>query len=102
MWADGFFCPPGGTTATPSAACPSWQVLIDTVRRVSPGTAMIPGPDGCLVNGESFGGTYPLYHGSRVAQSSYSCVDATSPVANASSFLLRESDFTIMEPGDNW
>jgi hypothetical protein len=34
---------------------------------------MIPGPDGCLVNGESFGGTYPVLHASPVTQSSYSC-----------------------------
>jgi len=102
VWAEGFFCPPGGTTATPSAACPAWQTLIDTVRAVSPGTAMIPGPDGCLVNGESFGGTYPVWHASPVAESSYSCRGDVTQASGGGTFLLRESDFTMLEPGDNW
>ena len=75
------YCPGGGTESQPSAACPGWQLLIDTVRALSPGTAIIPGPDGCLVNGESFGGTYPLYHAARHAQASYSCTDAGAPSA---------------------
>jgi hypothetical protein len=49
---EGFYCPGGGTTSTPSAECPAWQVLIDTVRALSPSTSIVPGPDGCLVNGE--------------------------------------------------
>ena len=71
------YCPGGGTTSTPSPECPGWQLLIDTVRAVSPLTAVVPGPDGCLVNGESFGGTYPLYHATTVQQNSYSCTDAS-------------------------
>jgi len=90
------YCPGGGTTSEPSAACPGWQVLIDTVRALSPGTAMIPGPDGCLVNGESFGGTYPLYHASRHAQASYSCTDASAP-SGGQAFSLTESDFTVLQ-----
>ena len=85
----------------PSPACPGWQVLIDTVRALSPATAIIPGPDGCLVNAESFGGTYPLYHASRHAQASYSCTDASAP-SSGQYFSLTESDFTVLEPGDNW
>ena len=97
------FCPGGGVTSTPSAACPGWQVLIDTVRALSPLTAVVPGPDGCLVDAESFGGTYPLYHASTLPQHSYSCTDATSmPGAGSTSFGVVESDFTVLEPGDNW
>ena len=54
------FCAGGGTTSTPGPSCPGWQVLIDAVRTLSPATAIVPGPDGCLVNGEQMGGTYPL------------------------------------------
>jgi hypothetical protein len=100
---ESLYCPGGGTTSTPSAACAGWQVLIDTVRALSPLTAIVPGPDGCLVNGESFGGTYPLYHATTVAQNSYSCTDASiTPGSSSTSFAVVESDFTILEPGDNW
>jgi hypothetical protein len=95
------YCPGGSTTSTPSADCPGWQVLIDSVRALSPVTSIVPGPDGCLVNGESFGGTYPLYHATHLAQNSYSCTDAGKPNAG-DFFAVVESDFTILEPGDNW
>ena len=90
----GFYCPGGGTTSTPSAACPAWQVMIDTVRALSPETSMVPGPDGCLVNGETLGGTYPLYHATSVAQNSYSCTEASNPHAGPF-FAVAESDFSI-------
>lgn len=97
------YCPGGGTTSTPSPACPGWQVLIDTVHALSPLTSVVPGPHGCLVNGESFGGTYPLYHATTLAQNSYSCTDASRVPTSASSyFAVVESDFTLLEPGDNW
>jgi alpha-L-fucosidase len=100
---EGFYCPGGGTTSTPSAACGGWQTVIDTVRALDAATAIVPGPDGCLVNGESFGGTYPLYHATRVRQSSYSCTDAQrAPTADSAFFAVVESDFTILNPGDNW
>jgi len=62
---------------------------------------MIPGPDGCLVNGESEGGTYPLYHASTHEQSSYSCTDASTP-SGGQTFALTESDYTVYEPGDHF
>ena len=96
----GLYCPGGGTTSTPGPGCPGWQVLIDTVRALSPNTAIVPGPDGCLVNGESQGGTYPLFHATDVEQSSYSCTAASTPNAGAY-FAVVESDFTILNPGDN-
>lgn len=95
------YCPGGGTTSEPSPACPGWQTLIDLVRKLSPGTAMIPGPDGCLVNGETEGGTYPLYHANRHTQASYSCTDANAP-SNGQTFSLTESDYTVYEPGDHF
>ena len=90
---EGLYCPGGGTKSTPSAACPGWQLLIDTVRALSPTTAIVPGPDGCLVNGEVFGGTYPLYHASSFAQASYTCNDASTPNAGPY-FSVVESDFS--------
>jgi len=43
-------------------SCPSWVAINELVQQISPDTAIVPGPDGCLVNAESEGGTYPLYH----------------------------------------
>lgn len=95
------YCPGGGTTSTPSAACPGWQVLIDTVRALSPSTAVVPGPDGCLVNGENLAGTYPLYHATSVEQNSYTCTDASTPLAGPY-FAVTESDFSMTIPGWFW
>ena len=94
------FCPGGNTESTPSPACPGWQVLIDTVRALSPLTAIVPGPDGCLVNGESAGGTYPLYHASDLPESSYSCTQASRPFGG-DAFLVPESDFSMLNPGES-
>ena len=77
----------------------TWQRILGHVQQISPNTLMLPGPDGCLVNGESFGGTYPLFHATSLAQSSYTCTDARSPSAGPF-FAVTESDFTILEPGD--
>ena len=76
-------------------------MVIDLVRALSPATALVPGPDGCLVNGEVFGGTYPLYHATSVPQSSYSCTDASKPLAGPY-FAVVESDFSVTIPGWFW
>ena len=47
------------------------------------------------------GGTYPLYHATSRPLSSYSCTDASTPMAG-SYFTVVESDFSIENPGDNW
>lgn len=98
------YCDGGGTTSTPGPSCPGWQVLIDTVRALSPTTAIVPGPDGCLVNGEEMGGTYPLYHATSVAENSYTCTEASKPFAGPF-FAVPESDFSMAKswfwnPGD--
>lgn len=76
-------------------------MVIDLVRALSPDTAIVPGPDGCLVNGEVFGGTYPLYHASSLAQHSYTCNDASTPQAGPY-FAVVESDISITIPGWFW
>ncbi len=87
------YCNGGGTTSTPGPSCAGWQVLIDTVRALSPSTAIVPGPDGCLVNGEQLGGTYPLYHATSVLENSYTCTEAGRPFAGPF-FSVPESDFS--------
>jgi hypothetical protein len=69
--------------------------------RLSPSTALIPGPDGCLVNGESFGGTYPLYHATQVPQGRYSCAASASTPTGGPVFTLTESDMGTT-PGWFW
>ena len=98
------YCDGGSTFSTPGPSCPGWQVLIDTVRALSPSTAIVPGPDGCLVNGEELGGTYPLYHATSLAENSYTCTDARAPFGGPF-FAVPESDFSMAHswfwgPGD--
>ena len=79
-------------------SCPSWLAINKLVEQLSPNTVVVPGPDGCLVNAESEGGTYPLYY-TQQQPSGYWC----SLVANASKyFVAPESDFTVLWPGNNW
>jgi hypothetical protein len=55
---EGFVCPDD----TPGPACPAWGELVSLVRSLQPDTLIVPGPDGCLVNAEQPGGTYPIYY----------------------------------------
>ncbi len=59
------------------------------------------GPDGCIVNGESYGGTYPLYHATTTPMGGYWCAGDVSSPDNGPTFTLPEADFTIENPGDN-
>jgi alpha-L-fucosidase len=93
--AEGFVCP--GNVAGP--ACPAWQTLTDLVRAQAPNVAMVPGADGCLVNAEDAGGTYPVYHAA--PQSSYWCTNAAAP-SNNTAFVAVESDYSVENPGDEW
>jgi len=85
-------------------SCPGWINITSLVRSLSPNTLMIPGPDGCLVDAENLDGQYPIYHAGDMG--SYVCHDVTNPYpTNASvppTFLGIESDFSILNPGDNW
>jgi hypothetical protein len=87
---EGFVCPGDVFNAS---TCPAWQVLIDTVRRVSPGTAIIPGPDGCLVDAESYGGTYPVFHATALPDGAYWCAGgATGSPSGGSTYTVVESE----------
>jgi hypothetical protein len=86
---EGWVCPGNVLNAT---LCPAWQTMIDTVRSVSPGTAMVPGADGCLVNAESAGGTYPVYHATASPEGSYWCSPSASAYGGGATFSLVESE----------
>jgi alpha-L-fucosidase len=97
----GWSCP---HNAPDPAACPNWFAVSELVKSLQPDTLIVPGPDGCLVNAEKDGGTYPLYHAG--AFGSYWCVNASAPTPGGPppsyAFLAPEADYTIGEPGDNW
>ena len=97
----GFFCAGGGTQArnVTTSGCPNWSKMVETVRRLSPQTAIVPGPDGCLVNGERPGGTYPLFDTGPPSGGSYSCSGAKQgqfAQGEANSFVVSESDFSFV------
>lgn len=96
---EGFVCP--GNAYDP-VKCPAWKTMIDTVRQLSPNTAIFPGPDGCLVNAESSGGTYPVYHATTTPMGAYWCSSDVSAYDDGPVFTLPEADYTIENPGDNW
>lgn len=54
------------------------------------------------VNAESAGGTYPVYHATTTPQGAYGCAGDVSRPDNGPIFTLPESDFSILNPGDNW
>ena len=97
---EGFSCPDGHPDPV---GCPAWTTLIDLVRELSPSTAIVPGPDGCLVNSESPGGTYPLYHATFVPMSGYACNgNAVGAYDGGATFTVVESDYSMLNPGDWW
>ena len=96
----GFSCPDGHPDPV---GCPAWTALIDLVRELSPSTAIVPGPDGCLVNSEAPGGTYPLFHATHVPLGGYACngIDV-STYGGSTTFTVIESDYSMLNPGDWW
>ena len=102
---EGFYCAGGGTQARNVSAsnCPNWNAVIETVRRLSPHTAIVPGPDGCLVNGEVAGGTYPLYTTGPPTGGSYSCSGQGGQFnaqGQGNRFVVSESDYSFVT--GNW
>jgi alpha-L-fucosidase len=60
FWFDqyGFASRPG--QSPPGLFPDAWSKIVEHVHAVSPGTMMLPGPDGCLNAGEGGGGDYPI------------------------------------------
>lgn len=53
------------------------------------------------MNGESSGGTYPVYHATTTPMGAYWCASDVSSYDAGPVFTLPESDYTIENPGDN-
>ena len=104
----------------------SWGTIVDFVHAHSPGTAMLPGPDGCLTFGEGGGGAYPVVSyvndtrlcsyacpanaaaadrdpGSR-QQQRLGCFQgaAYQPDPRGTHFVPYETTMSIQNPGDAW
>ena len=70
FWFDQYGFPQPGRGGAPGKTNPSqappglfpdaWSKIVDHVHAGSPGTMMLPGPDGCINPGEGGGGTYPV------------------------------------------
>jgi alpha-L-fucosidase len=65
-------------------------------------TIMLPGPDGCLVGGESGSGSYPVFNFNE-GPTRYGCQGSNPPALTAATiFAPHEQDHTILNPGDMW
>ncbi len=72
-------------------------------KELSPSTLLLPGPDGCLVGGETGSGSYPVFNFND-GPTGYGCQGmATPPVASPTLiFAPHEQDHSILNPGDMW
>ena len=81
----------------------AWANVSDHVRRISPSTLMLPGPDGCLNPGEGGGGVYPVInYVDDTTLCSYPRSSANMPNPNGTHYVPYESDLSIQNPGDAW
>jgi alpha-L-fucosidase len=81
----------------------AWKNVTDHVHAVSPGTMMLPGPDGCLNPGEGGGGVYPVVHYvNDTTMCSYASTAANKPSPTGQIYVPYESDLSIQNPGDRW
>lgn len=64
---------------------------------------LLPGPDGCLVGGETGSGSYPVYNFNN-GPTEYACQDMSTPPADSPTLIFapHEQDHTIENPGDQW
>ena len=107
---------PGKPPLCPQGVFPtSWTALTDHVRKMSPDTLMLPGPDGCENPHEWAIGVYPLVnminntnlpseghpemcgHGHNDDPSFQGDPQCTNCL-----YTPHESDLSIQNPGDNW
>ena len=101
---------------SPNGAFPSgWQKVVSTVRKLSPDTVMLPGPDGCENPLEAGQGVYPVWtteldphnHGEissefcgGCANDHEGCTGYGAP--NGTLFAPHESVLSIQNSGDYW
>lgn len=72
-------------------------------KALSPQTMLLPGPDGCLVGGETGSGSYPVYNFNE-GPTEYACQSMQTPPAESPNLIFapHEQDHTILNPGDMW
>jgi len=91
----------------------AWGELVDLVRKTSPSTMMLPGPDGCENPHEGGIGVYPLVntinattydHHPEMCGHGHNDDPSFQGDPNCTSCLYtpHESDLSIQNPGDNW
>ena len=100
FWFDefGFSSHPG---QSPAGLFPAaWKQIVKHVRMASPGTMMLPGPDGCKNRGEGGGGEYPVLNYVPIVPGvNRSCQNAS---VDGKIYAPFESDMSIENPGDAW
>ena len=72
-------------------------------KALAPATLLLPGPDGCLVGGETGSGAYPTFN-FNLGPTAYGCQGMASPPADAPGLIFapHEQDHSILNPGDMW
>ena len=70
---------------------------------IAPSTLLLPGPDGCLVGGETGSGAYPIFNFNN-GPTAYACQQMSAPPQDTPSLLFspHEQDHSILNPGDMW
>lgn len=100
FWFDefGFSSHPG--QSPPGLFPGAWEKIVAHVRAGSPGTMMLPGPDGCKNRGEGGAGQYPVLNYVPITPGrSRSCQNAS---VHGEVYAPFESDVSIENPGDAW
>jgi len=92
-----------GKEWNPGMNTSSWDDLITHTRSLAPQTMLLPGPDGCLVGGESGDGSYPCFLFNE-GPTGYACQEMKTPPNYTSTLIFapHEQDHTIENPGDMW
>ena len=80
-----------------------FQNLSAHAKALAPQTLLLPGPDGCLVGGETGSGSYPVYN-YNLGPTAYACQAMPTPPTPSPDLIFapHEQDHTILNPGDMW
>jgi alpha-L-fucosidase len=81
-----------------------FQNLSAHAKALAPDTVLLPGPDGCLVGGETGSGSYPVFNFNKGSPPGYGCQGMQAPPADTPDLIFapHEADHTILNPGDMW
>lgn len=102
FWFDEYGFGAAASQAPPGLFPAAWPKIVQHVHSISPGTMMLPGPDGCLNPGEGGGGAYPVVnYANDTLLCSYHDID-TLAAQDDLYYTPYESDISIQNPGDAW